>query len=238
MSPFTFDLTPLADFDANNWALTKGGFAVQAKAFDRAKRIDIDRVMLTTMPGDTNIAGSGELERCDLTLNVEQSLGYEGSDAWYAITPELPDDFQRPTWQPYNLGGFHSTGPGPGANLEIRFRYGVVATHPGELCIQGFGGDPAKAIEYGTLLSVPIERYRPLPFVFHVRWASDTGGFVNIELAKKPVLLYAGPTLFVGQQTYLKLANYHLPDGSGKPSSVIHWLPKVGSMRSDVEATA
>lgn len=40
MTAFSFDLTPLADFDANQYALTRGGFAIQAKSFDRAKRID------------------------------------------------------------------------------------------------------------------------------------------------------------------------------------------------------
>jgi len=236
MSAFSFDLTPLADFDANQFAPLKGGFALQAKAFDRAKRIDTDRVMLTTMPGDNHIAGSGDMERCDLTLNVEQSLGTEGSDAWYWNAFSFPDEFQRTTWQPYNLVDWHGTGAGPSANYSIRFRGAVNPNEPGQLCLQGFGGDPEKAYEYGTLLSVPIKTYRQYKFTHHIRWASDSSGFVNTWLDETQVLLYAGPTLFVGQSAYLKLANYHLPDGSGKCSSIIHWLPKVGRVRSEVES--
>jgi hypothetical protein len=36
----------------------------------------------------------------------------------------------------------------------------------------------------------------------------------------KKVLTHNGPTLYAGQQCYLKLANYH--DDFGQPSAVIH----------------
>ena len=36
----------------------------------------------------------------------------------------------------------------------------------------------------------------------------------------RQVLAHKGPTLYVGKDCYLKLANYHEPDG--QPTAVIH----------------
>jgi len=66
--------------------------------------------------------------------------------------------------------------------------------------------------------------------VYHVRWSSGSDGFFDAWVNGKRVLAHKGPTLYVGQGVYLKLANYHSPVcdpypacvGTHKASSVIH----------------
>lgn len=223
-----YDLTPLADFDANNWAPTKGGFALQAKAFDRAVAYD-DCVMLTTQPGDDHIAGSGAMERCDLALSVEDSNCIEGEEAWWAHRIMFPREFLAPRWNPYVVFDFHGDGKeGINANFHINFHPGMKDTDPGQLALLGYGGDPKAPAQFGSVLG-PIQRYRWYKFEHHVWW-SATDGFFATYLDGELVLYYRGPTLYIGQNASLKLANYHLPpragaeaiDGPHLASSVIH----------------
>jgi len=71
-------------------------------------------------------------------------------------------------------------------------------------------------------------------FIYHVRWSSSTDGFFLALVNGREIMNYQGPTLFVGQGVYLKLANYHLPICDpypgcvGAASSVIHDRVRMG----------
>src|SRR5207253_10696031 len=59
------------------------GFAEQAKAPDRVTLVEVagrSGVRLRTLPGDRDIAGSGEAERADLALSPVASVCFEGQE--------------------------------------------------------------------------------------------------------------------------------------------------------------
>jgi hypothetical protein len=67
-------------------------------------------------------------------------------------------------------------------------------------------------------------------------WSSGSDGYFQAWLDGKQVMNYAGPTLYVGQSCYLKLANYH--SALGLPVSVIHSRVVRGATEADVQLPA
>ena len=190
-------------------------------------------IRLHTEPGDNNVASSGEMERNDLWLSQAASDGYEGHEAWWAHSIFFPDDFTAPTWESYVVFDFHNTTSGNWqANFMVNFRRRNDAD-PGILQFSGYGGDANTAGHYsadiGTALG-PVQKNVWYDFVYHVRWSSGSDGFFDAWVNGKRVLSHRGPTLYVGQGVYLKLANYHNPVcdpypaciGTHQASSVIH----------------
>src|SRR3954471_12248962 len=79
---------------------TDCGFYEQAKAA-RASLTSTARdgstgVKLYTLPGDSNIAGSGTNERDDLSLSVSASGCAQGNERWYAHSILFPNDYVIP----------------------------------------------------------------------------------------------------------------------------------------------
>ena len=185
-------------------------------------------VRLHTEPGDSNVAGSLENERNDLTLSQAATDCFEGREQWWGHSILFPDDYVDPpvstasTWNWATVFDFHNTGPGAG---QVTFQvnaWPVAAISPDRptgLAFQIAYGDPASP----TLKSFPIGpvvRNVWYDFVYHVKWSSGAGGFFTAWVNGAKRMEYSGPTLYAGQGCYLKLANYHTP--FGKPSSVIH----------------
>jgi uncharacterized membrane protein YgcG len=73
-------------------------------------------------------------------------------------------------------------------------------------------------------------------FVYHVKWSSGSDGFFQAWVNGQQLLNFNGPTLYVGQSCYLKLANYHTPLGLGV--SVIHDRIVRGTTPADVEISS
>src|SRR5256885_1887992 len=74
------------------------GFSQQAKAPDRVTLVEVagrSGVRLRTLPGDRDIAGSGEAERADLALSPEASGCFEGQEQWWAHSLLFPSDYER-----------------------------------------------------------------------------------------------------------------------------------------------
>jgi hypothetical protein len=100
---------------------------------------------------------------------------------------------------------------------------------PGQLGIVGYGGATNAAGRFESVVG-PIEKNKWYDFVYHVRWSSGADGFFDAWVNGRKVLTHRGPTLYVGQGVYLKLANYHNPVcdpfpaciGTHRASSVIH----------------
>jgi hypothetical protein len=232
---------------------TDCGFVEQGKVPGRATRVNFGRdggraLRLHTEPGDKNIALSGDMERNDLLLSVDQTDGYEGHEAWWAHSILLPDDFAYPTWQMYVLMDFHNSASGGGqANFHINFeRQPGNISLPGNLIFRGYGGvtvDNQPVGEFTALIG-PVAKNVWYDFVYHVRWSSGADGFFDAWVNGVKKLSHRGPTLYAGQGVYLKLANYHVPvcnpypGCTGPASSVVHDRIVRGSTWQSVSLTA
>jgi len=223
------------------------GFTEQAKAPGRASilslsilgsvltsaRVGIGRdgsnaVRLHTEPGDSNVAGSLDAERNDLTLSQTTTDCYEGREQWWAHSILFPDDYVDPppstasTWTFATVFDFHNSNPGGGqANFQIN-AWPASATLPDRPTGLAF------QMAYGNQMSPTVKSYPIGPvvrntwydFVYHVKWSSGADGTLTAWVNGAKKMEYRGPTLYPGQGCYLKLANYHTP--FDKPSSVIH----------------
>lgn len=248
-------IAPAAPLYASNWLTspTDGGWVLQAKSPDRATLVPTRNgrkgVRLHTQPGDDNIAGSGQMQRCDLYLSTPGSQApivfNEGSEDWWAISVLFPDDFVFPTWHRYALSGFHNTGATGQGNFTLGFVRGIKDTDPGILGFQGYGG-----VQDNMVFNVPVGPVTKnvwYDFVYHIRW-SATGGFFDAWMNGKRKLSYQGPTLYVGQGVYLKAANYHSPlcdpfpscigSALDLPSSVVYDRVMMGTTWQSVSLTA
>jgi polysaccharide lyase-like protein len=243
---------------------TECGFVEQYKGMDavpplpgRASIVGIGRdggtgVRLHTEPGDNFVAGSELMERNDLYLSPEATGcpaggACEGREQWWAHSVLFPDDFAMPTWHMYVVLDFHFTNPGGGqANFHMNFYPQADTTLPGNLILRGFGGAQDMANPYAVIaVAPPVAKNIWYDFVYHVRWSSGSDGFFDAWLRKgsepvyKRVLAHKGPTLYVNQGIYLKLANYHVPicegvNCVGPASSVIHDRVARGTTWQDV----
>jgi len=213
------------------------GFAQQAKAPDRVTLVEAagrSGVRLRTLPGDRDIAGSGEAERADLALSPEASGCFEGQEQWWAHSLLFPSDYELPVataadpWPWGVVFDFHHTGSRGQANFQVdvadfppRLRFAISA---GPVVSSGAPGSPTQRWEIG-----PIVKNRWYDFVYHVRWSSHGDGWFDAWVDGKQIVHYRGPTLYAGQGCYLKLANYHTP--VGKPVSVVHARVRRGPTR-------
>jgi len=246
-------------------APTDCGFIEQYKGMDtappgpgRASIVPIGRdgstsVRLHTEPGDENVAGSGTAERDDLYLGVPGTAAplvfNQGEEHWWALSVLFPDDFVFPTWQMYALSGFHHTGSTGQGNFDIHFQGHPDTTQLGDLIFRGFGGTQDSGFYTATIApGGTVAKNVWYDFVYHVRWSSGQDGFFDAWVRKGDgpiygrVLAHRGPTLYVNQGAYLKLANYHTAvcdpyptcDGSDPPSSVIYDRVVAGTNWQDV----
>lgn len=193
-------------------------FNVQAKAASRVTLVNFGRdggtaVKLTTEPGDSNVYGSGSMERCDLSLSQQLTDGYEGREAWWAHSVWFPDEYNAPANGICAGMDFHHAGPSGQANFHLD-----VDRWDGKMRFRGYGGRQDQGL-YEMVIG-PVVKNVWFDFVYHVRWSSSTDGFMRAWVNGKKLLDHKGPTLYQGIGCYLKLANYHT--AFGKPSSIIH----------------
>ncbi len=194
------------------------GFGIQAKASSRVSIVTGGRdgstaVRLHTMPGDSNVFGSGSSERADLSLSQSETNCSQGKEAWWAHSVKFPSDYVSPTDGFGVVMDFHHTGSSGQANFHVDS-----SRWDGKLHFRGFGGSQDNN-EYGTVIG-SIVKNQWYDFVYHVRWSSGSDGFMRAWVNGKKKLDHRGPTLYSGQGCYLKLANYHSP--FGEASAVIH----------------
>lgn len=201
---------------AHHWLRKRG----RATLVDQA-RDGSTAVRLTTLPGDSNVFGSGASERDDLALSQAATGCFQGQEQWWAHSILFPDDYEiPPPGRPWHWGvvfNFHHTGSSGQANLQV-------VSLPGGLAFWVAGGPsvvhgPTDPGFHQTLLD-PVTRNVWHDFVYNIRWSARADGFVRAWLNGTLRMEYRGPTLYAGQGCYLKLANYHSP--LGKPVSVIH----------------
>ncbi len=221
------------DFACTFTALPACGFVEQAKVPGRASLTTISRsggmaLRLHTEPGDSNVVGSGAMERDDVYLTVPTTAAPdvygEGVEQWWGHSILFPDDFIVPTTQAYTILDFHNNGAGHAqANFNLSFEGQVDPTQPALLKFIGFSGADSR---YDAVVGT-VQKNVWYDFVYHVRWSSGSDGFFDAWVNGMHVLSHRGPTLYAGQSVYLKLANYHM--------TVCNWYPGcVGSEASSV----
>jgi hypothetical protein len=207
-------------------------FFEQSKVPGRATLLTVNgvkAVRLHTEPGDNNVAGSGMWERNDLALSQADTDGYEGKDHWWAHSILFPDDYVDPPqsevggpWNASVVFDFHNTTAGGGqANMQIMAmpKTAISPDRPTGLSFQIASGTQANPVVKNYPFG-PIERNRWYDFRYHVFWTSATTGLFDAWVNGVQKMAYRGPTLYAGQGTYLKLANYHT--AHGKASAVLH----------------
>jgi hypothetical protein len=204
------------------------GFTAQAKAPDRVSLVALagmPGVRLRTVPGDDDVAGSGKAERTDLALSPRGTGCAEGAEQWWAHSVLFPDDYALPVatpsirWPWGVVFAFHHTGSQGQANFQVDvagdppvLRFAISA---GPTVSDGAPGSATRRWRVG-----PVVKNRWYHFVYQVKWSSSSDGGFDAWVNGEHMLEYRGPTLYAGQQCYLKLANYHTP--VGKPVSVVH----------------
>ena len=225
------EFAPSADVLWRWDATTVAPFFLQAKHPSRATLVQAggrSAVRLLTMPGDSNVNGSGEAERCDLRLPNDLSDAREGQAWWFKHSVWFPTDYvdqpqSNGTWHWGSVMNWHddaddgsSQGPAQLMNMP---RTAISADRPTGLVYQMYGGAPGGKMlrEYAV---GPIERNKWYDFIYHIKWTSTPTGFYDAWLNGKPIFACSGPTLIIGHGAYLKLANYHT--AHGKPSAVLH----------------
>jgi hypothetical protein len=195
------------------------GFGIQAKSNSRVTIVSGGRdggtaVRLQTLPGDSNLFGSGSSERADLSLSVANTDCYQGKEAWWAHSILFPSDYVPATNGFGVVMDFHQTGSVGQANFHVDS-----SRWDGLLRFRGYGGIPNQTPPYEKVIG-PVVKNQWYDFVYHVRWSSGSDGFMRAWVNGKKKLDHRGPTIYSGDVCYLKLANYHTP--FGQPTAVIH----------------
>jgi polysaccharide lyase-like protein/uncharacterized protein DUF4124 len=188
---------------------------------------------LHTEPGDNNVSSSGILERNDVALPQKTTDCYEGREQWWEHSILFPDDYVAPpasarysfSWNV--VFDFHNSAPGPWqanfhtevATLSPDPNNPLLNPDPPILRFRGYGGKKSGDGAFTAPIG-PVVKNEWYDFVYHVKWSSGTDGYFDAWVNGVQKLSHKGPTLYVGQGCYLKLANYHVP--FRQASSVIH----------------
>jgi hypothetical protein len=180
-------------------------------------------------PGDNNVAGSGNGERCEWLLNQATTDGYEGREQWWAWST-----YFDPTFSPSSSGWnsfiqFHHLGPTGQANIwfssvlnTIQFRVA--------------NGDMSSPTTKWWVLDPNRKNSTWYDFVFHVKWSSDPNvGFVEVWINGQKVLpLVKIATLYPGVGVYLKQGYYRAAQTT--TAIIYHDGMRRGSSYDDVVA--
>jgi hypothetical protein len=151
-------------------------------------------------PGDDPINSSGE--RAEVLTSTGEGAGTE---SWWAWSTFFGDDFEPALNTSWNIfTQWHNSGTAGQANVHFEVN---AATNPWTIQLRKFGGEPTtNQVVFPLAL---FERNRWFDFVFHVRWAPDLTGFVEVWVNGAQVVpLTYTPTTYFGQSVYLKQGFY------------------------------
>ena len=172
-------------------------------------------------PGDNNVAGSGSGERTE-ALSC-RTFG-EGEEQWWAWSTMFAPDFSASNsgWNIFTQ--FHNSGT-TGGRVEFYLN-----------------GSQMYFVTHGGQLSSPAVRQWKIAdrkngkwydFVFHVKWSESNAGFVEVWLdGEKVVSLTNTPTLYIGQEVYLKQGYYR--EAQSNVAVLYHDGTRQGTSYADV----
>lgn len=179
-------------------------------------------------PGDNNVAGSNQGERCDI---LRSGIGAEeGNEMWYAWSTYFPSDYNPTPGSGWNLfADWHNSGSGQ-ANQNFEYN---TSRNPAVLEVRTYGGCQNCNVRTWTLGTLTKNQW--YDFVQHIKWSSDSNvGFLEMWINGQNVVPFTRmATLYTGQGAYLKLANYRAPGGAA--STIFHDEARAGRTRADVE---
>ena len=150
-------------------------------------------------PGDDDVAGSGNGERTE-ALVLRGTRGREGDEQWWAWSTMFASDFSASNSDWNIFTQFHNSGTS-GGRVEFYVNGNTLGftSHGGDL-----GNPTARNWKIGDKTNG-----KWYDFVFHVKWSTSNDGFVEVWLdGNKVVPLTNTPTLYVGQDVYLKQGYY------------------------------
>jgi hypothetical protein len=207
----------------NQWAgaqAVPGGAAVTTAPL----RSGVYAARFVVRPGDDPIGSTGE--RAELLAWTGETAGVE---SWWAWSTYFGDDFEPAPNTQWNIfTQWHNSGTTGQSNAHFEVN---TSTTPWTLQLRKFGGELIANQVVFTL--APFERNRWFDFVFHVRWAPDDTGFVEVWLDGQLVVpLTYTPTSYFGQGVYLKQGFYRA-ESSGT-SVVYHDGMRRGQSYSDL----
>ena len=176
-------------------------------------------------PGDNNVAGSGNGERTE-ALVLRRTRGREGDEQWYAWSTMFAPGFSanKSDWNIFTQ--WHNSGT-TGGRVEFYVNGNTLGftTH---------GGDINKPTAHSCNIGNKANG-KWHDFVFHVKWSSSTEGFAEVWLDGRKVVQLAGiPTLYFGQDVYLKQGYYR--DGQSNVSVIYDDGMRQGTSYADVAA--
>lgn len=165
-------------------------------------------------------------ERSEVVRHTGERAGVE---SWWAWSTYFPENFNpsRDTW--WNIfTDWHNTGTTGQANAHFE----VNTLHsPWKIQLRTFGGQEEQ--NQRIFLLGDFQQDRWFDFIFHVRWATDNTGFVEVWVNGQHVVpLTFTPTIYEGQGVYLKQGLYRAR--SAVTSVVYHDAMRRGSSYADV----
>ncbi len=173
-------------------------------------------------PGDHNV-GTGSGERTEVK-SCRHAV--EGEEQWWAWSTMFAPGFSASNSDWNIFTQFHNSGT-TGGRVEFFVN-----------------GNNMQFVTHGGDLSNPTERSCKIAdkangkwydFVFHVKWSSSNSGFAEVWLGgKKVVQLTNVPTLYVGQDVYLKQGYYRSPQSN--VAVIYHDGMRQGTSYADVAA--
>jgi hypothetical protein len=153
---------------------------------------------------DDKLSGSSG-ERSEVYASTGESAGTE---SWWGWSTYFGDDFNPTPNSFWNIfTQWHNSGTTGQAN--VHFEVDTTVT-PWQIQLRSFGGLENQNERRFRLFE--LRRNRWFDFVFHVRWASDNTGFLELWVDGQLVLPRTfTPTLYAGQSVYLKQGFYRAP---------------------------
>jgi hypothetical protein len=131
-----------------------------------------------------------------------------GTESWWGWSTYFPKDFAPAPNSIWNIfTQWHNTGPTGQANAHFEID---TTTTPWHLELRTFGGQENQNEHRFYLADFQPETW--YDFIFHVRWAADSTGFVEVWVNGKLVVPLTNiPTIYQGEGVYLKQGFYRAP---------------------------
>jgi len=159
---------------------------------------------------DLTVPGGDRSEALTITGEVA------GTESWWAWSTYFDTDFNPNPDSAWNaFTQWHHTGPTGQSNVTFMVD---TASSPWNIQINAFGGKQDQNKQVFPLAD--FQRNVWYDFIFHVRWAPDNTGFVEVWLNGTQVVpLTYRPTTYAGEGVYLKQGLYR---GESRLTSVVY----------------
>ncbi len=214
------------DYETGNFSQWECGLQVQAEGRATVVTSPVRQgkyaARYEVRPGDHNV-GTGNGERTEVK-SCRHAV--EGEEQWWAWSTMFAPDFSASNSDWNIFTQFHNSGT-TGGRVEFYVN-----------------GNSMQFVTHGGELNNPTARFCEIAkrtngkwydFVIHVKWSSANTGFAEVWVnGKKAVQFTNTPTLYVGQDVYLKQGYYREPQSN--VGVIFHDGMRQGTSYADVAA--